>query len=184
MNRTFVYIPRSASATLKMYFSNTVILIFAISVSLSCNNRIKEQPASTDRVGSLDSLQLTDMNGQLLNMQQFKGKVLFINFWATWCKPCILEMPSIANAQRRLNNEVVFILASEESAEETEEFRAQTNYPFVYTRIENIGLLTVQALPTTFIFSATGKLIFSESGARKWDDSSNIKLIQQIVNNE
>ena len=168
----------------KVFATKICVVIIAVLFIISCDNTIKKQNTSTDRTSLLDSLQLTDMNGQLLNMQQFKGKVLFINFWATWCKPCILEMPSIANAQKRLHDEVIFILASAENREETEGFRSQSRYPFIYTRIENMESLAVQALPTTFIFSSKGKLVFSESGARKWDDSSNMKLIQQIINNE
>lgn len=167
----------------KVYLSKILFLVFASAIVLSCNTAVEEQKQNTAS-GVLDSMKLTDMEGEPLNMQQFRGKVLFINFWATWCKPCILEMPSIANAQKVLKENVVFILASPENAGETEAFRKENKYPFLYTRIENMESLGIQALPTTYIISSNGNLVFSEPGIRKWDDSSNIRMLQQIVNNE
>ena len=66
-------------------------------------------------------IKLIDLDNQYVDLADYKGKTIFLNFWATWCKPCIEEMPAIAKAQELLKNEpVVFILASNEPKEKTD----------------------------------------------------------------
>ena len=143
------------------------------SVSYSGNNR------------PINKISLKDLNEQIIDLGAYKGKTIFVNFWATWCKPCIAEMASIEKAQNILRKEnVVFLMASSESAEEINAFQNAHNYQFKYTRIENSEDLNIQALPTTFIFNAEGKLVFSETGYRKWDEKNNIDMIIKIANKD
>src|SRR5688500_12064553 len=97
---------------------------------------------------AIDKIKLNDLNGQSINLGKYKGKTVFLNFWATWCKPCMKEMPSIEKAQNILReDDVVFLLASAESAEEIDAFRSSHNYNFNYVRIENSEELNIQTLP-------------------------------------
>ena len=129
-----------------------------------------------------DKVKLTDLNNNPVSLTQYKGKTVFLNLWATWCKPCIAEMPSIEKARSILQNEsIVFLLASGESTEEISAFKNSHNYQFNYARINNSEELDMQGLPTTFIFDSNGQLIFSETGSRKWDDSINISIVHKIV---
>ena len=153
-------------------------------ILLSCSGGTKDQSVSEfESEIDLSKVNLKKLNDQEIDLSQFKGKTIFINFWATWCKPCLQEMPSIESAQAQLKNEnVVFLLASNEAPEEIERFIKKHNYSFKYTLIENLEELNIVALPTTFIFNTEGKLKFSESGSRKWDDISSIELITKIMN--
>jgi len=150
---------------------------------LSCNDGDKGKSVSyTKKDREIEKIRLKDLTDQPINLEKYKGKTIFINFWATWCKPCIAEMPSIEKAQTTLRDKkVVFLLASGESVEQIEEFKANHNFKFNYVRIENSEALNIQALPTTFIFSPEGNLVFSEMGSRKWDDSKNISMILKIA---
>lgn len=149
---------------------------------VACNTGNKSKTVSYEKKTELKKISLTDLNQQAINLDRYKGKTVFINFWATWCKPCLQEMPSIENAQNLLRNEeIVFLLASDESIEQINEFRIKHGYKFNYTRIENSEALDIQALPTTFIFSAQGMLVFSEPGDRKWDDTENINMILKVI---
>jgi thiol-disulfide isomerase/thioredoxin len=166
-----------------------VILIRKVSVVLllgllSCNGGNKNKAVSTIETDRpIEIIRLKDLHGQPINLEKYKGKTIFINFWATWCKPCIQEMPSIEKAKNIFqNNEVIFLMASSESTEEIGTFRNTHNYDFNYVRIENSEDLEIQTLPTTFIFNAEGKLVFSESGYRKWNEKANIDMILKIVN--
>lgn len=161
----------------KLYYLLLLIL-------LSCSGGTKDQSASTPASEiELNKVKLKELNGQVIDLSQFKGKTIFINFWATWCKPCLQEMPSIERAQAQLKNEnIVFLLASNEEPEEIEQFKNKHNYSFQYVRIENLEALNIVALPTTYIFNSEGKLKFSESGSRNWDDISSIELITKIMN--
>jgi thiol-disulfide isomerase/thioredoxin len=161
------------------------IIVAFLFVIVACKSRTKDASASTNANGpEISKIQLKDLNDQPINLEKYKGKTIFINFWATWCQPCLAEMPSIEKAQTILqNDDVVFLLASSESASEIEEFRNARGYKFNYTRIENSEELGIQALPTTYIFNPDGQLAFSEQGYRKWDEKDNIVLIRKIAKN-
>lgn len=157
-------------------------LLFLIGIS-ACKDASKEKPDAVESLQTtIDKVKLISFTGQSIDMKQYKGKAVFINFWATWCKPCLEEMPSIAKAQRILENEnVTFLMVSAESIEEIEMFRTNHDYKFNYARVENSEELNILALPTTFIFNPHGELIFSEMGSRKWDGKTNIDLILKIA---
>ena len=160
-------------------------MIFVLSlVIVACKGRNKDVSVSnTEKDREIDKIRLKDLNEQPINLERYKGKTIFINFWATWCKPCIEEMPSIEKAQNILRNEeVIFLLASGESIEEIDAFRDNRNYKFNYVRIENSEDLGIQVLPTTYIFNPEGKLVFSETGYRQWNEKNNIDMILKIAN--
>lgn len=160
-----------------------IIGVAFLSGLFSCNEENNDKSVSfTDNRNALEmnKIILKDLNGQPINLEKYKGKTIFLNFWASWCKPCIEEMPSIEKAQNILQNEeVIFLLASAESAEEIDAFRNTHDYKFNYARIENSEELNIQTLPTTFIFNPQGELVFSEAGYHKWDEKNNIDLIRK-----
>ena len=160
-----------------------VLSVILLTVIIGCNNRAKEKPADSNKlIWEIEKIRLTDIKGQPVSLKQYQGKTIFINFWATWCKPCIKEMPSILEAQNILQKEnIIFLLASNESVEQIEEFGNTNKYKFNYVRIENGEEMNVQALPTTFIFNRDGNLVFSETGSRKWNEKNNIDLILKIA---
>ena len=149
----------------------------------SCNDATQEKKFPDSQLDSgIDKIQLADLAGQTFNLKEYSGKTLFINFWATWCKPCLEEMPSIQKAKELLkDNNIEFLFASEETAEQIDKFRTRHEYNFKYVRVENLPELNIMALPTTFIFDKEGKLVFSEMGYRKWDDKENIDLLLNIT---
>lgn len=147
------------------------ILLFAL---MACSGK---------KDNDIAKVKLKELNDQPIDLGQYEGKVVFINFWATWCKPCIQEMPTIESAQSKLKNEkIIFLLASNEDKDRIEKFIKKHKYNFNYVHLENLEELKIQALPATFIFNAEGKLKFSESGFRNWDDPPNIELITKIMN--
>ncbi len=164
-----------------MNISQKLPLIILLALA-ACNTGDKSKPKPDQQKIEFRNIILTDLNQQAIDLEKYKGKTVFINFWATWCKPCIQEMPSIANAQNILRDkEIIFLLASNESVEQIEEFSKNHAYKFTYARIENSEELGIQALPTTFIFNPEGTLVFSEAGDRKWDDAVNINMILEIA---
>ena len=147
----------------------------------SSNN--KDKPTVVKKIESeFDKIKLTELDGTPIDLHQYQGKTLFINFWATWCGPCIQEMPSIQKAKSSLKDEdIVFLFASNEEVEAIEAFKKKQSYDFHYVRVENLEQLNIMALPTTYIFNPDKKLVFSEMGYRKWDNKNNIDLILNAV---
>lgn len=150
---------------------------------LACNN--SGNTASKAPVGpalEASAIRLTDLDGNPIDLQQFRGKTLFINFWATWCKPCLREMPSIQKAKQLLDKDgVVFLFASNEEVEEIKVFKQENTYDFRYLRIENAEEIGLEALPTTYIINPEGELVFSESGYRQWDSNENLDIIRNTL---
>jgi thiol-disulfide isomerase/thioredoxin len=132
---------------------------------------------------TLESIKLVNLSGEKIDMDQFKDKTVFINFWATWCKPCIQEMPTIQNAQSQLKDKnVVFLLASNEEINQIESFRSRRKFELEFVQVQNLEALNIQALPATFIFNPEGELAFSEVGYRMWDSPENLNLIGKNSN--
>ena len=159
----------------------SVVLLFSL---LSCNGVDKSKSVTAiEKDRPFNIIRLKELNEQPVNLEKYKGKAVFINFWATWCKPCIEEMPTIEKAQTILNKEdIVFLMASSESAEEIDAFKKAHSFNFNYLQVQNSEELNIQGLPTTSIFNKDGKQVFSESGYRKWDEKNNIDMLLKIIN--
>lgn len=165
----------------KMKFLTIFAIIFLIVSSCDEKNKNNKQAPSSLSALEINDVKLADLQNNPIDLKQYKGKTVFINFWATWCKPCLQEMPSIQKAQEMLKNDnIVFLFASDESMEQIEKFKNNKLYNFNYVRVENIETLNIMALPTTYIYNSEGKLVFSEMGFKKWDDQENIDLILNI----
>ena len=153
-----------------------LIALYACGDTTTPNDINKKETAP--QISTIAQLVLTDLNDQPVDLEKYKGNTVFINFWATWCKPCREEMPSINEAMNILKDQrVEFFFASDESKEQIEDFKEAHDYNFNYVRVENLGNLGIMGLPTTFIFNDGGELVFSEMGYRKWDNKANIDLI-------
>ena len=162
-----------------MYKLILIVLVVLVSCKEKESANNKDKPAVKSKVESeFDKIKLTELDGTPIDLHQYEDKTIFINFWATWCGPCIQEMPSIQKAKSSLKDEdIVFLFASNEEVEAIEAFRKKQSYDFHYVRVENLEHLNIMALPTTYIFNSNKKLVFSEMGYRKWDSKNNIDLI-------
>ena len=110
-----------------------------------------------------------------MRLSQFKGKVVFMNFWATWCRPCGAEKPTIQNLYNYLKNEdVVFLLISNEKKETVQAFVEKRKFTFpVYLYKDDLpNVLKSPGIPATFILDRDGVIVFKHVGLAKWDDES------------
>ena len=117
-------------------------------------------------------LKLMDADGKTRSLKEFKGKVIFLNFWATWCPPCIAEMPSIDKLHERMGNEVAFILLSQDQDfNKAIEFNKQKEYDLpIYTPTGNIPkMYQSTAIPTTYIINVDGYLVLTHKGMADYD---------------
>ena len=151
---------------------------------MACNEPASDKDTKPENdQKKITTVKLADLNGRPINLDQFKGRTIFLNFWATWCKPCIREMPSIDSAQQLLGkNGVVFLLASGETPEQIQEFRQHYPFNLNFVRLTNMEELNMDGLPTTFIYNPKGEKVFAETGYRKWNDSTNLEMILKINN--
>lgn len=156
-----------------------LLTVFSVvALFIGCTSKTKNSTEESHNTITLESIKLASLTGEEIDIDEFKNKIVFINFWATWCKPCIQEMPTIENAQSQLKNKnVVFLLASNEATEQIESFKARRNFQLQFVQVQNLEALNIQALPATYIFNREGDLVFSETGFRMWDTPENLNLI-------
>ena len=132
------------------------------------------------------NLQVTDLDGNTVKMTNYRGKVIFLNFWATWCMPCVAELPSINKLYNQFKNEdIVFLLISRESPEKVKSYQQRKKYdvPF-YIDDEHSNIPKMyfsQGIPTTFIINKKGKVIKASSGAEDWDDKEFVETLKSLV---
>ena len=119
---------------------------------------------------SFQNWQLISDNGTNLNLPDLKGKVIFINFWATWCPPCIAEMPSLQELYNAYDSDVVFLYITNDELETVQKFKDKNNYTFkVYSPRTPIPQeFLTNSIPRTFIINKKGEIVVDESGAIDW----------------
>lgn len=135
---------------------------------------------SVDR--ELPEFSLSDVDDQTWNPEALKGKYWVINFWATWCPPCIEEIPSMNRAWEILEPHGIGMLAinAGEDRPAVEEFLTQVPIDFttVLGNMDSLGNWSVRALPTTIVVDAEGKVVMEALGPREWDDEA---LLQKVI---
>lgn len=133
---------------------------------------------------------LPDLEGKVRRLSDFKGKVVLLNFWSTWCKPCRDEMPSMQRAFEQHNRhgfEIVAVSLNVEGKPVVEEFVQEFNltFPVLLDPKKEAGrLYRVYALPTSFLVDPEGGIAYKLVGAREWDTEASWQLIQKILQGE
>lgn len=128
----------------------------------------KRQPEEVDALTSATVFK--DASGNNINLSDLKGKVVFINFWATWCPPCRAEMPSIESLYQKLkgNKNIVFLMVDVDNDYiSAKKFMDRNNYTLpVYTPGSAIPKnLMSGTIPSTLILDKKGRLVFKHEGA-------------------
>lgn len=126
-----------------------------------------------------------DQNGKTISLSSLKGKVVFINFWATWCPPCIAEMPSVNQlyTQFRTNPDVVFIPVDvDHNFSKSVPFMTGNKFMLpVYAVIGNIpdGLLS-EGIPTTIVVDKSGKIALRHIGPADYTNKGFTKYLTEL----
>ena len=133
-------------------------------------------------VGSYD-WELVDANGQMFNFEGAEGKVVFVNFWATWCPPCVAEMPSLQRLYNDYGDKVVFMFVAQDKVEKVSSFMDKRGYelPVYYSKSEAPSLLTAKSIPTTYIIDTEGKIIVAQTGAADWNSEKVRKVLDGLL---
>lgn len=134
----------------------------------------EKEEAVSETSGPMADFNLTLVNsqGETVSMEEFRGKVIFFNVWATWCPPCIAEMPGIDNLYEEVKDDVVFLMLSvDDDFESARRFREKKGFGFeVYQAASRIPQMYYsQSIPTTFVISADGELALTHKGMANYD---------------
>ena len=139
-------------------------------------------PSSTSQV----EIQLQDLYCTDVNISDFRGKIVFLNFWATWCPTCVVEMPSMEKLHRKLKDKdfALVSISLQDPAAEVKRFFKQNELTFT-ALLDSTGKTVpgfgIRAIPTTLILDKTGRIVGRVMGAREWDSRESIAMFEQLI---
>ncbi|MGO2294674.1 TlpA family protein disulfide reductase [Psychroflexus halocasei] len=168
---------------LKKHWSNILFGLFVIlliipqtrtPIQVFINKIISFSPSeiSEDDRESLKTYNWVLMNerGEDINFNQSKDKVVIINYWATWCAPCIAEMPSLQELYTEFKDDVDFYFVTNDDPQKVNTFMSKNDYdmPSYRQRSQAPQILQSSSLPTTYMISKKGEIIMKKIGSANW----------------
>ena len=133
------------------------------------------------------TISLVDLAGNTVSLSEFAGRLVLINLWATWCEPCLREMPSLERMQSRLGDQITVVAISEDRG------GSKTVEPF----INKLGLKSfktyldpksdagrafkVAGLPTSFLIDREGRVLGRVEGAAEWDSPKLLEVLKSFL---
>jgi peroxiredoxin len=173
-----------------MTISARVALVFALMLLAAAAPAATPAQTMTpvaDRPAAPD-FALKDVDGKLRRLSESRGKVVLVNFWATWCPPCRREMPSMQRAWTQLKGENFEMLAVNVGEDEDTIFGftfstgVELTFPILLDRdAQVIKAWPVIALPTSFVVDPQGRIVYRAVGGREWDDPELLKKIRELL---
>ena len=136
----------------------------------------------TPKINIFETATFQTLDLKSVNLESYKGKRIFVNLWATWCGPCVSEMPSLEAAYQELKDEnYVFLAASNEDVTIIDAFTNRTNYNFDFLKLdENFTPFDISVLPTTFIFDSEGKVAKRIVGSMAWNSETVLEDLRSV----
>ncbi|MDN3587669.1 TlpA disulfide reductase family protein [Pedobacter aquatilis] len=133
----------------------------------------------------LSGINFSNVKGEKVDLNDLKGKVIFINFWATWCPPCRAEMPSINKLYNQFKNdkELVFLFVDADSdLPKSQKFMTDRKYelPLYKSESEIPQQIFSGSLPTTVIFDKQGRLSFRHEGIANYGDKKFVSFLNEL----
>ncbi len=178
------------------FLSNTISFLSAIATLLSVllvlflnsNTAHSAQLQSLHEVKNkklAPDFTLNDIDGNEHKLSDYRGKVVLVNFWATWCPPCREEMPSMDRAYEKVKKTNVVILAINVGEDADAIFEFTGNYPVSFPLLMDqdsrvIKQWPVVALPTSYVVDPAGRLFYRVIGTREWDDDTLLKQLYAL----
>ncbi len=171
----------------KSVIAAIVVVVVVIAVILVMGQKEKFEPVGAGTVAP--AFTLPDLDGKEMSLSDFRGKVVFLNFWATWCKPCEDEMPSMQKLyedQEGKAFEIVAVSLDSEGPDVVREFVEEYGLTFVVLhdrrgRVKETYKTT--GVPETFIIDQNGVIAEKVWGPRDWTREASIKIILDLLQN-
>lgn len=152
----------------------------------SCEQKTRSEPSVPVIQAEDWDLSLKGFGIPDTNLENLKGKVIFLNFWGSWCPPCREEMPSIQALYNQYGKEVEFVLIPmNESSSSHQNYLKENGYKLPVYEAKSLisNTFKPKVFPTTFIINRSGDIIYSLSGARDWNQKEIHDLLDKSLKN-
>lgn len=175
-----------------LLYNSIIFLLLLFTVHSSLSTVVYAQPPSPYAVEKLSGQKapdftLKDINGNPVSLSSLKGRVVILNFWATWCPPCKAEIPSMNKLQQMFKNKGLVILAvsTDRAVVDVKDFLKKNPVAFTVVVDYNLNvsrsLYKVFMLPTTFLIDKRGVIVEKHFGEQDWTDPDIIKEIEALL---
>lgn len=178
----------------KNFSVSNILFVIAVAVMLYPPSRewVQRQLAFSPSVENVEDSEKIDnydwtlngLNTEAINFSELKEKVIFVNFWATWCPPCRAEMPMIQKLYDDYKDKVAFIFVTSENWSTVEEFYKKNNYNLPsYNSVSSppIEFTKTNSIPATYVLDKNGHILISKTGAADWDSKKVRELIDSLL---
>ncbi len=174
------------SLLIGLIFISSIVFLFFISFGIKKNNTNYDKVfLEPNKEASLREINFYDIENNQFFLKDFKGKVLLINLWATWCLPCKIEMPALDRLQASIgddNFEVIAIAVEKTNILKIQEFYQEiglNNLKIYHDNSTKSGLYSkAKGLPLTFLLDHEGNEVGRRDGPWEWDDDEVIEIIK------
>ncbi len=142
-------------------------------------------PGSTAQV----NVGLLDISGKDVDIADYRGKIVFLNFWATWCSACVIEMPAMEKLHRKMPAEdfAMVAVSIQEPAMDVKRYVLLNRLTFdvlLDSSGKTVPGFGIREIPTTFLLDKTGRLIGRMTGPREWDSRESIAMFSRLASGQ
>ena len=162
---------------LMLYPPTKVYFIRLISFSPSFIEESKQQ-----KVKNYD-WSLKGLNTNNVNFNQLEGKVIFVSFWATWCSPCVAELPSMNKLYNDYKENVVFLFITNENWKTVNSFykKKEYDFPTFNSQTKTPVEFYSKSIPATFILDKKGNIVVNKKGTANWNSKKVRNLLDNLI---
>jgi thiol-disulfide isomerase/thioredoxin len=168
-----------------------LIILLAISFSLSADWRQPELSHNLTPVKNVipaSNFELQNMDEETIKLSDYRGKVVLLNFWATWCPPCVREMPSMERLQQQVGEDGFKVVAVNQMEEPDDVFaftgqiELDPTFDILFDSASKVSqAYAVRGLPTTYLIDKKGNIRYRAVGGREFDHAEVVKIIRQLI---
>lgn len=172
----------SSNRTLFIVFVVFAAVLYGVVFGGDCNG-----PSISGARAAAADFTLPDMEGRPVSLADYRGKVVFLNIWATWCAPCRREMPDIMSLHRKMNPAefaVLTVSVDQGGREDVASFfrTRQLEVPTLLDQRQEVSQkFGVTGFPETFLIDKTGKVVERFIGPRNWLDPTYMELYRRLI---
>ncbi len=154
---------------------NTVLVLALIAGAGFLYNKYRVAPKV-----KFATLSITDLSGQPITLSEFQHERLFVNFFATWCPPCVAELPSLEIAQQQLKGKTDFVIISDEPLERLRAFQQRTGYALTFLHSNTpLSSLDIYTIPTSYLLNKNQEILMKHVGEENWSSEEWLKKLTE-----
>ncbi len=163
--------------------SAALVAALVLTMSLSNAGGLMDKIPSAAKASNFT---LMSAHGSDISLSDYEGKFVLLNFWATWCPPCIKEMPALNDLHNKLKGrsgfEVVGVHVGPALATVKQFLKDKpVDFDIVIDKNMSLSSWQVAGLPTTFLISPSGKLIYRATGEREWGSAEMVEFLKDVM---